>query len=181
MVSIQTIKRLSDEVNALQARYAPKRPWKSIVITRAVFSDPEAVEKLHFELFPEDEDPDVCIVNVYHDDYGRALGPDRKEEVAWHRLAREEQARLSRPDLYDLWARRAIAFHLKNVRAGEAHFATVAIGETVARFQFPEKQAFTLMREAGVNIEDDRVIRAFEHGKTVGSKIGVTLCLTASR
>lgn len=180
MVSLATIKRLSGEIDALQARYAPKRPFKSISITRAVFSDPEAVERRHFELFPEDADPDVCLVNVYHD-YGVDPGPEGKRETAWRQLAREEVARLPPAALNDLWARRAIAFHLKKVRAGEAHFVATSVGEVVARFQFPEQRAFELMRKAGMDIDDDRVRRSFEHGKTVGSKIGVTLCLTASR
>lgn len=180
MANLSTIKRLAGEMDALEARFKPARPWRSVAITRAAFSDPEAVERRHYEMFPDDEDPNVVLVNVFHEiDIG--LGPDLKKDAAWKALAREEMAQLSAADLNRLWGLRTIAHELAGIRSGGQHFAAEGVGSVVTRYSFPESEALKLMREAGLQVDDDRVSRAFDHGKTVGHKIGAVICLKPLR
>lgn len=127
-------------------------------------------------MFPDDEDPNVILVNVFHEiDIG--MGPDLKKDAAWKSLAREEMVRLSAGELSRLWALRTIAHELDGIRSGGQHFAAEGVGAAVTRYSFPEIEALKLMQEAGLRPDDDRVLRAFHHGRTAGHKIGAVICL----
>ena len=89
MVSSFAIKRLSEQLDALEQRFKP--PFKSIFVPVGEGVNKESVLARHFELYPEDRDPDLLVYTIYEGDYRKS--PDVKANRAWLDIEQEQEAR----------------------------------------------------------------------------------------
>ena len=63
MVSLSAITRISDQLQALEARHA--KPWRSAVVTMEAVDNESAVLQRHFQQHPEQRNPDVLFLTIY--------------------------------------------------------------------------------------------------------------------
>lgn len=162
MVTRTSINRLSAEIDALAAKLQGKKPF--IVFFCPEYLDPKDVEKRHYELFPEDRGAELAVF-IRRLFVEEPAGEPTKFDAAWRDLIRQETVSLP-PD--ELKRKRALAMIRKSVLGFEGETQPCGyrsragwVGLIVGRYDFPADEAIQLMREAGIPVDDDFVMRGF--------------------
>lgn len=95
MVSTSVIKRLAEEVDAMEDRFNQR--GRPVVFLRSKDGlDKEAVLARHYQLFPEDRHPQLVVWTIYEgEDWHEPTADEpswiQKSNRAWREIAREQR------------------------------------------------------------------------------------------
>ncbi len=170
MVSTAIIRRLAGEIEGLEQRLKSRRGFLAVFIDCASFSDREAVQRRHFQLYPDQSDPDVIMTSVRPsrmsdiDD-----GDDQQRNTAWRQLAREEIQSYPRDELLHLWGERSIKDALWNAKS-DRWWSVRGVAEAVEIWGFPEGEAIAMLRSAGIDVDCERFASDWEFGRAFATR-----------
>jgi hypothetical protein len=170
VVSSAIIKRIAGEIEGLEQRFKSRRGFLAVFIDCASFSDRDAVLRRHFELYPEQSDPDVIMTTVWPSRISHIDdGEDKQRNTAWRQLAREEMQRYPRGELLCLWGKRAIKDALDK-SDGDGRYVVQKVAMAVETWDFPEHQALAMLLDAGITLEGGRLEEAWESGRALAAR-----------